>query len=274
MMNGLNQYDYHARQYDPATIRFTTMDPLVEKYYSISPYVYCANNPIRMIDAAGLYPKSILEYQDAGYYKLREPAAYLLSLVSGQSLKDIIPFKIRMRDGIVPLYDPDEGGGAITLGNLYNKSITLTENYFADNPKAYKNNGYGQNIYEWLDILSHEVGHNKHIVQAGGDEITYSLSFLFEYARYLGHNNSPKEKEADKGQTRFRDFFIFVNENFGANYLINVFNLNNDSQIMQMINKWWDAYKKSNSFSQNVRNFNNLQQGTYVWNGSSWVLKY
>ena len=30
-----------------------SMDPLAEKYYSISPYVYCANNPIRYVDLRG-----------------------------------------------------------------------------------------------------------------------------------------------------------------------------------------------------------------------------
>ena len=30
---------------------FTTVDPMVEKYYSISPYDYCASNPIRYVEA-------------------------------------------------------------------------------------------------------------------------------------------------------------------------------------------------------------------------------
>ena len=52
-MHGLNQYDYSARNYDPVMGRFTTMDPLAEKYFSISPYAYCLNNPIKLVDPDG-----------------------------------------------------------------------------------------------------------------------------------------------------------------------------------------------------------------------------
>ncbi|MFT4169629.1 MAG: RHS repeat-associated core domain-containing protein [Dysgonomonas sp.] len=51
--HGLNQYDYAARFMDPSMIRFTTVDPLAEKYYSISPYVYVANNPMNATDPRG-----------------------------------------------------------------------------------------------------------------------------------------------------------------------------------------------------------------------------
>ena len=55
-MHGLNEYDYGARQYDPAIGKFTTMDPLCEKYYHISPYAYCAGNPVNAVDPDGRSP--------------------------------------------------------------------------------------------------------------------------------------------------------------------------------------------------------------------------
>ena len=52
-MHGLNTYDYGARQYNPVTARWDRMDPLCEKYYNVSPYAYCGNNPIMCIDTDG-----------------------------------------------------------------------------------------------------------------------------------------------------------------------------------------------------------------------------
>ncbi len=51
--DGLDLYDYGARLYDPAAVRWTSPDPLCEKYYHISPYAFCNNNPIRYIDPDG-----------------------------------------------------------------------------------------------------------------------------------------------------------------------------------------------------------------------------
>ena len=50
---GLNWYDYGARHYDAALGRCHTNDRFVEKYYSMSPYQYGANNPVNNIDVNG-----------------------------------------------------------------------------------------------------------------------------------------------------------------------------------------------------------------------------
>ena len=54
MTHGLHWYDYGARHYDPCLMRFTTMDPMCEKYYNISPYAYCGNNPVNAVDPSGM----------------------------------------------------------------------------------------------------------------------------------------------------------------------------------------------------------------------------
>lgn len=46
-------YDFSARFLHPRSGRFTTLDPLAEKSYERSPYIYCSSNPINRIDSNG-----------------------------------------------------------------------------------------------------------------------------------------------------------------------------------------------------------------------------
>jgi RHS repeat-associated protein len=71
-MHGLNTYDYGARQYNPVTARWDRMDPLCEKYYSVSPYAYCGNNPMNRIDPDGRIIRDTngqIVYVSSGYEK-------------------------------------------------------------------------------------------------------------------------------------------------------------------------------------------------------------
>ena len=45
--------DFGARMYNPDWGRWFTQDPLLEKYYPIGQYCYCAGNPISRIDLDG-----------------------------------------------------------------------------------------------------------------------------------------------------------------------------------------------------------------------------
>ncbi len=45
-------YYFEARYYRAPT--FTSRDPLFEKYFWMSPYAYCANNPVKFVDPTGM----------------------------------------------------------------------------------------------------------------------------------------------------------------------------------------------------------------------------
>src|SRR5687767_11515673 len=51
--SGLEWYDYGMREYNQQIGRFFRIDPISEKFYFLSPYQYCSNNPITNVDLDG-----------------------------------------------------------------------------------------------------------------------------------------------------------------------------------------------------------------------------
>lgn len=46
--------DFGARQYSPTLSRWLVPDPMSEKNYDVSPYAYCANDPVNLVDPDGM----------------------------------------------------------------------------------------------------------------------------------------------------------------------------------------------------------------------------
>ena len=91
MMHDLEWYDYGARMYEPGLCRFMTMDPLCEKYYNISPYAYCSNNPIRFVDPTGMQKEEPEKQRDANEYKASENEHLKYTFRSEKPLESIYP---------------------------------------------------------------------------------------------------------------------------------------------------------------------------------------
>ena len=63
---GTSYTDFGARQYSPALRRWMTPDPMSEKYYGVSPYAFCNNNPVNFVDPDGRFPDVIWDVASIG----------------------------------------------------------------------------------------------------------------------------------------------------------------------------------------------------------------
>ena len=86
--NGIDWYDYGARHYDPAIGRFTTVDPMIDKYYPLTPYGYCGGNPICHRDEEGKFINNVVGFFIGGGVDLGIQVA--ANLVSGNGAFDDI----------------------------------------------------------------------------------------------------------------------------------------------------------------------------------------
>ena len=79
-VNGLNMYNFGARWYDVAGVpMWTSVDPLAEKYYHISPYAYCGGDPVNYVDPTGKYPVIHITNQKTGFYAAQRVLGYSYS---------------------------------------------------------------------------------------------------------------------------------------------------------------------------------------------------
>jgi RHS repeat-associated protein len=85
-MNGLDHYDFGARWYDAARIGTTTTDPMASKYPHLSPYAWCAGNPVRNIDPSGRIIKTVIN--DVDYIFKEVDGVYGLYDVDGNKYED------------------------------------------------------------------------------------------------------------------------------------------------------------------------------------------
>ena len=186
---GLDFYDFEARSFDPVLMRFMSPDPLAEKYYSISPYAYCMNNPVRFVDPTGMWVQYIdstghyrynngqwEQYQtsgaNAGQYTAYTP-------VSGSFLEGVLnglnELNINLTGNeLLNFFANDNNNAFIKQGtsntadisNSASGTITLDTN-FKGNPIPTES-GVQMSPF-WLDI-GHELAHRQDVIKNGATQ--------------------------------------------------------------------------------------------------------
>ena len=144
-------YDYFgARYYSSSLGIWLSVDPMSDKYPSLSPYVYCADNPMRLVDTEG---KEIVivgdkQYQDKikAYLKELRNSGKAGAFLVNQAIKSNRTFVIANTKVDVKTELSENNNATVLPFNIANSTGTYNE----DN---------GSVPYTPLTILAHELAH-------------------------------------------------------------------------------------------------------------------
>jgi len=162
-----NYADHGVRKYDDEIGRFTSIDPLWEKYYSLTPYQYAGNNPVSFLDGNGKWSssfdnlhKSIVNEAIKGMNLSEE---FVNSLIVGENFVDkdqVNQFKHNMR----------------SPGEKIENAQEKMENFINDNLEKFYNAKNDKEAGYYLGLATHPnsdgecEGHK-------GFQIYYGISF-------------------------------------------------------------------------------------------------
>ncbi|MBO5444049.1 MAG: RHS repeat-associated core domain-containing protein [Muribaculaceae bacterium] len=289
LQNGLNEYDFGARQYYPAVPHFTTVDPLCEKTPWLSPYLYCGNNPVNAIDPTGMYilENSLREWnRNKGriMQKLNSLESSVEKIKEKGKKKGWSQEKIANKIGdksdriasldntlstMNTLENSDQGYSlSKASGNI--GGVSLTDNNIID--ISYVNGDVSNFVHEVTHAGQFETGDIAFSTGGGGtylvdihDEISaYQAQFAFEPKSL--RNLNPSENIANYSQ--INDSWVkgiivdSVNIYTPASpYNVGYGNVRIDSPIVFL----GFAYRSNNNYMDYIRKINNVKQLPHIY---------
>ena len=151
------------------TTRFLTSDPLAEKYFEMSPYGYCANNPIKYIDPNGM---DIYRYDD-------NTGEFSLYKKTEDKFDQVGKFKYDKKTGEYTLKTNKKGEAKTRIDNV-EKGILSDGVNFQNNSNVIEVGGEGQASVDGVEAfavnLSEMVGKEiagAYISKDGSSETTH-----------------------------------------------------------------------------------------------------
>ncbi len=182
-------YYYGARYYTPEIGIWLSVDPMSDKYPSLSPFAYCANNPVILVDPDG---RDIWEFDDCGNYigvtKDKKIDQFRVVQIDDKGNKTTIAESEKFKKGTVKHNQPMiSDGNNVTKLDVF--SINGDENakqvfeMFADNT-----------VVEWTHAKTGKEGSGKNIVGTSHNETSTAVgAYLRETGYHLkevNHNHS------------------------------------------------------------------------------------
>ena len=214
--NSVSLYDFSARWYNPASaVSFTTMDPLCEKYYGISPYAYCAGNPVNLVDPNGAiiliydnlsnsnikYSNGSLFYSDGREYDGNNSFVYLIrsTLNTLKSLNDDYV------SGVISELETSIRTHTFVFDSKYVESVTPKGEY----GHSLADDGTPVDTWILLSLNRTEVDGVKYTIETA---VAHEISHSFDYDKgrlkgedpWKGEGISPSEINAVNFENRVR----------------------------------------------------------------------
>lgn len=184
-MHGLNTYDYGARQYNPVTGRWDRVDQLAEDNTNVSPYMYCAGNPVNLIDPDGRFYTDFVDINTGGISKIEDGVDNVIAASTSEIKKMEELFNNSIGD-----YQEELSAMEATSANLNMTSSEFEE--FAGAIYAESSGGFGESL-GIVDVLKNRAKNQ-------GNSIKEQLSSKPPYGVY-GVNNKGKQYHNEKGKS-------------------------------------------------------------------------
>ena len=225
-LNSLNMYDFGARMYDVAGVpMWTSIDPLAEKYYNVSPYAYCENNPINAIDPDGN------DYWSTN--DINEIRNFLNALGSGQTQFDFSNWQHATDAEIVGnlTYNDDTNKFYTSYSRVENGEIVVVAKSFDARlmPVSRTGKGYsGAFVYQPLEGFWQIANHFCNGTQYNDGEINWSVNLsgrITKVAPIIGIVNVNTPAQKSKAVATLLSKGAKLCKNFGRKHGENVYKL-------------------------------------------------
>ena len=136
---------FGARYYTSDLSIWLSVDPMAAKYPSLSPYVYCANNPVKLVDPNGEFPIKIHKAIVSTAFGSQACGYKFEQIQYGNSIRADVFHAPRSATHM------DNMKGTRTITVAYKKVMSE----FQSNMKAENYSDAGENLHTIADFYSH-----------------------------------------------------------------------------------------------------------------------